>query len=116
MNKTVLRRYTIEGVEPALLKSPKLLGKGNLNLSALINKLAEAEGQEPETYETWIGEPFASCLVYCGNDLFGDNAVSFIPGLKIRNTTKKAITLIAVLWLSLLRWNGKTVLYKRIKS
>ena len=40
MNKTVLRRYTIEGVEPALLKSPKLLGKGNLNLSALINKLA----------------------------------------------------------------------------
>ena len=56
-NKTVLRRYTIEGVEPALLKSPKLLGKGNLNLSALINKLAEAEGQEPETYETWIGEP-----------------------------------------------------------
>ena len=75
MNKTVLRRYTIEGVEPALLKSPKLLGKGNLNLSALISKLAEAEGQEPETYETWIGEPFASCLVYCGNDLFGDNAV-----------------------------------------
>ena len=45
MNKTVLRRYTIEGVEPALLKSPKLLGKGNLNLSALINKLAEAEGR-----------------------------------------------------------------------
>ena len=41
----------------------------------LINKLAEAEGQEPETYETWIGEPFASCLVFCGNDLFGDNAV-----------------------------------------
>lgn len=75
MNKTVLRRYTIEGVEPALLTSPKLLGKGNLNLSALINKLAEAEGQEPETFETWIGEPFASCLVYCGNDLFGDNAV-----------------------------------------
>ena len=56
MNKTVLRRYTIEGVEPALLKSPKLLGKGNLTLSALINKLAEAEGQEPETYETWIEE------------------------------------------------------------
>ena len=75
MNKTILRRYTIEGVEPALLKSPKLLGKGNLTLSALINKLAEAEGQEPETYETWIGEPFASCLVFCGNDLFGDNAV-----------------------------------------
>lgn len=72
MNKTVLRRYTIEGVEPALLKSPKLLGKGNLNLSALINKLAK--GQEPETYETWIGEPFASCLVWCGNDLWGDNA------------------------------------------
>ena len=46
MNKTVLRRYTIEGVEPALLKSPKLLGKGNLNLSALINKLAEAEGRK----------------------------------------------------------------------
>ena len=68
MNNTVLRRYTIEGVEPALLKSPKLLGKGNLNLSALISKLAE-------TYETWIGEPFASCLVFCGNDLFGDNAV-----------------------------------------
>ena len=75
MNKTVLRRFTIKGVEPALLKSPKLLGKGNLNLSALISKLAETEGQEPETYETWIGEPFASCLVFCGNDLFGDNAV-----------------------------------------
>ncbi|WP_405327845.1 hypothetical protein [Ruminobacter sp.] len=75
MNKTVLRRYVIKGVDPAILKSPKLFGKGDLKLSALISKLAEAEGQEPTTYETWIGEPFASCLVFCGNDLFGDNAV-----------------------------------------
>lgn len=72
MKKVVIKKYHFTDVDPIIFKQT------NFTLFAIISKLAEVEGQQPEVIEHWFDEPEARCSVLVMNDPWDNNKLKAI--------------------------------------